>query len=146
MEFGRLVNGRENINHRKLEVSEKAPKTWEKTGPGEFVLPFWKLGVIVYSNTVWHCSWLKSCTSWFYPIIYKVLYILGRAGFLSSTVGYDYDDFMTFFVQRLKPSFRMQCSSWWKSDFSIQCHYIHIACSGQGDCNRNTETPGMCRS
>ena len=34
----------ETIDHRKLEVSEKAPKTWEKTGPGEFVLPYWKLG------------------------------------------------------------------------------------------------------
>ena len=35
----------------------------------------------------WNCWWLKSCTSWYgeYPIIYRVLYIPGGAGFLPST-------------------------------------------------------------
>ena len=35
-----------------------------------------------------YCWWLKSCTSWYVvdPIIYKVLYIPGGAGFLPSTV------------------------------------------------------------
>ena len=38
----------------------------------------------------WHtyCWWKKSCTSWYgeYPIIYRVSYIPGGAGFLPSTV------------------------------------------------------------
>ena len=44
------------------------------------------------SNGQWslwrYCWWKKSCTSWqvVYPIIYKVLYIPGGAGFLPSTV------------------------------------------------------------
>ena len=35
-----------------------------------------------------YCWWKKSCTSWYgkYPIIYRVLYIPGDAGFLPSTV------------------------------------------------------------
>ena len=35
-----------------------------------------------------YCWWLKSCTSWYVvsPIIYRVLYIPGGAGFLPSTV------------------------------------------------------------
>ena len=35
-----------------------------------------------------YCWWLKSCTSWFgrYPIVYRVLYIPGGAGFCPSTV------------------------------------------------------------
>ena len=35
-----------------------------------------------------YCWWKKSCTSWYgkYPIIYRVLYIPGGAGFLPSTV------------------------------------------------------------
>ena len=36
-----------------------------------------------------YCWWLKSCTSWYgkyYPIIYRVWYIPGGAGFLPSTV------------------------------------------------------------
>ena len=35
-----------------------------------------------------YCWWKKSCTSWLevYPIIYKVFYIPGGAGFLPSTV------------------------------------------------------------
>ena len=37
----------------------------------------------------YYCWWKKSCTSWYgkYPIIYRVLYMLGGAGFLPSTVG-----------------------------------------------------------
>ena len=36
----------------------------------------------------WYCWWKKSCTSWYgkYPIIYRVLYIRGGAGFRPSTV------------------------------------------------------------
>ena len=39
-------------------------------------------------KTTWYCWWTKSCTTKDdeYPIIYKVLYIPGGAGFLSSTV------------------------------------------------------------
>ena len=35
-----------------------------------------------------YCWWLKSCTSWYgkYPIVYRVLYIPGGAGFQPSTV------------------------------------------------------------
>ena len=37
-----------------------------------------------------YCCWKKSCTSWYdkYPIIYRVSYISGGAGFLPSTVWY----------------------------------------------------------
>ena len=36
----------------------------------------------------WYCWWLKSCTSWqvVFPIIYRVSYIPGGAGFQPSTV------------------------------------------------------------
>ena len=36
----------------------------------------------------WYCWWLKSCTSWWvvFPIIYRVSYIPGGAGFQPSTV------------------------------------------------------------
>ncbi len=35
-----------------------------------------------------YCWWKESCTSWYgkYPIIYRVLYIPGGAGFLPSTI------------------------------------------------------------
>ena len=35
-----------------------------------------------------YCWWTKSCTSWYgeYPIVYRVLYIPGGAGFRPSTV------------------------------------------------------------
>ena len=37
----------------------------------------------------YYCWWMKSCTSWYvvYPIIYKVSYMPGDAGFQPSTVG-----------------------------------------------------------
>ena len=42
-----------------------------------------------FHNMAKYCWWKKSCTSWYgkYPIIYKVSYIPGGAGFLPSTVG-----------------------------------------------------------
>ena len=41
------------------------------------------------TNWQYYCWWLKSCTSWYgkYPIIYRVSYIPGGAGFQPSTVG-----------------------------------------------------------
>ena len=40
------------------------------------------------SSESWYCWWKKSCTSWYskYPMIYRVVYIPGGAGFLPSTV------------------------------------------------------------
>ena len=48
---------------------------------GNFCSPNWHL----YKK---YCWWKKSCTSWYgkYPMIYRVLYIPGGAGFLPSTV------------------------------------------------------------
>ena len=50
----------------------------------------------LYMNvTCNYCWWKKSCTSWYgkYPIIYKVLYMPGGAGFLPSTVSQMYWEF-----------------------------------------------------
>ena len=45
-------------------------------------------GATGYQSPVSYCWWKKSCTSWYgkYPIIYRVLYIPGGAGFCPSTV------------------------------------------------------------
>ena len=52
----------------------------------------WKtttLGALDLKINKWYCWWKKSYTTWCgeYPIVYKVLYIPGDAGFLPSTVG-----------------------------------------------------------
>ena len=62
-----------------------------------------------------YCWWKKSCTSWYgkYPIIYKVLYMPGGAGFLPSTVSQMYWEFScsaTFCCQ--EAAYQAETSEW----------------------------------
>ena len=62
-----------------------------------------------------YCWWKKSCTSWYgkYPIIYKVLYMPGGAGFLQSTVSQMYWEFScsaTFRCQ--EAAYQAETSEW----------------------------------
>ena len=54
---------------------------------GDDILPSY-MGIITNHYKDPYCWWLKSCTSWYgkYPIIYRVSYIPGGAGFQPSTV------------------------------------------------------------
>ena len=56
----------------------------------------WSVGPVAGSawskqNFIYYCWWKKSCTSWYgkCPVIYRVSYMLGGAGFLPSTVTHD---------------------------------------------------------
>ena len=48
-----------------------------------------------------YCWWKKSCTSWYgkYPIIYRVSYIPGGAGFQPSTVSHPYALMFAYMVR-----------------------------------------------
>ena len=68
------------------------------------LVPSWRLALelqrygplqhkAVPADAVWYGWWKKCCTSWYgrYPVIYKVLYIPGGAGFLPSAAHNEWD-------------------------------------------------------
>ena len=77
--------------------------TWVPRGP------LWKAS---YNNPTHYsyCWWKKSCTSWYgrYPIIYRVSYIPGGAGFQPSTVvnlqSLPLDHYPKVWNERIKPT------------------------------------------
>ena len=68
------------------EERSKPCLPWRRSSQSWVKVASWSINWI--SQKLTYCWWLKSCTSWYgeYPIIYRVLYIPGGAGFLPSTV------------------------------------------------------------
>ena len=100
---------------------------------------------IFFKITYPYCWWKTSCTSWYgkYPIVYRVSYMLGGAGFLSSTLGSMYGNMYVLTVaikiNEMHHTYRsygiiipfhrrrkINCPSdhpgwWWKSLLEPQC-------------------------